>query len=278
MVTIRLRCLINIILIVPLFFLFAVAPVLAVVDEEYIIGDGDSLQISVWGEPALNTITIVRPDGKITLPGIGDIVASGLSTKVLSERLSVELSRLIKKAIVTVTVINITNNKIYVFGGGPNSGVYQFPERTTLLRFLCRLGNLKGADLQNAYILRNGKKLEVNFYSLFIKGDLSGDTALKSGDMLYIPDNELNKIYIMGAVNTPKHILHREGIKILDSILEAGGFTKFAKENNVLVLRKDSGGVKEIRVKVKDLMQEGDINQNIPLIPGDYVIIKESLF
>jgi len=96
-----------------------------------------------------------------------------------------------------------------------------------------------------------------------------------------MPDNELNKMYVMGAVNQPRYLFYREGIRILDAILEAGGFTKFAKESDVLVLRntsKDAKQMQTINVKVKDFMKDGDVSQNITLMPGDLVIVKESIF
>ena len=247
-------------------------------DKDYVIGDGDTLQISVWGESQLNAGVIVRPDGKITLPGVGDITASGFTLEQLSKRLTEKLETLVKKPIVTVTATGITNNKVYVFGGGTSSGVQNLPGRTTLLKFLCGLGNLKNADLEHAYILRNNKRLDVDFYALFVKGDMSKDILLNAEDIIYMPDNELKKIYVMGAVNAPKYIQYRQGIKILDVIIEAGGFTKFARENNVLILRKNSEQTKEITVKVKDIMKEGNLSQNIYLMPGDFVIVKEGIF
>src|SRR4030042_4252669 len=256
--------------------------------DDYVIGDGDTLQIFVWGSPQLSASLRVRPDGKITLRAVGDVVASGFTPEKLSKNLSEKLESVEKKPIVTVTVTGITNNKVYVFGGGVEqtiqgatySGVYFLPGRTTLLKFLCRLGNLKSADLKRTYIVRNGVRLDVNIYDLFVKGDLSKDIFLKAEDIIYMPDNELNKIYIMGAVNSPKYIYHREGIRILDAILDAGGFNKFARENDVLILRKSSGGsekMEELRLKVKDLMKEGDLSQNVTLMPGDFVIVKESI-
>lgn len=243
--------------------------------DDYVIGDGDALNISVWGAKELGGQVTVRPDGKITLEAVGDVTASGFTPMKLAEELGEKLKSVVKKPIVTVTVTGITNNKVYLIGGGVPSGILNLPDRTTLLKFLCRLGTLKGADLAHAYIYRGGKKLDVNFYDIFVKGELSKDAPLFPGDVLYIPDNESSKIYLMGAVNAPKFIYHREGLRILDAILEAGGFTKFAKENDVLLVRK---GSPEVSVKAKDLVRGGDLSQNLALQPGDLLIVKESLF
>jgi polysaccharide export outer membrane protein len=253
----------------------AVMPSMAFSDD-YVIGDGDTLAVSVWGERELSDVAIVRPDGKITLPAAGDIVASGLTPEELGDVITKRLRNFVKKPVVSVAVKQVTNNKIYVFGGGVASSVHTLPGRTTLLQFLCRLGDLSHADLERAYIVRKEENLKVDFQALFVRGDLSADIMLSAGDIIYIPDNELKKIYVIGAVNAPKYIFYREGMKVLDGILEAGGFNQFAKKNDVLILRK--GQEEMSRVKVKDLVKEGDLSQNVELMPGDYVIVKESIF
>lgn len=243
--------------------------------EDYVIGDGDSLMVSVWGVPELSVGVAVRPDGKITLPAIGDVPASGNTPMQLAGKLTEKMKQVVKAPIVTVTVSGITNNKVYVIGGGVPPGINALTGRTTLMKFMSRFGNYKTADLTRAYLMRDGKKLDVNFYDLLIKGDLSNDPLLKAEDIIYVPDIEANKIYVMGAVVTPKLIYHREGYKVLDAILEAGGMTKFASENSVQVLRKGSA---PLTVKMKDLMKEGDLTQNIFLMPGDFIIVKEGIF
>src|SRR4030043_1183953 len=91
-------------------FLLIIMPIAAAADD-YVIGDGDTLQISVWGSPELSSGATVRPDGKITLPAIGDVVASGFTPEDLSKKLSEKLETVVKKAIVTVTVTGITKTK-----------------------------------------------------------------------------------------------------------------------------------------------------------------------
>lgn len=243
--------------------------------DDYVIGDGDGLSVSVWGVPELSVGVVVRPDGKITLPAIGDIPASGNTPMQLAGKLTEKMKEVVKAPIVTVTVSAITNNKVYVIGGGVPPGINVLAGRTTLMKFMARFGNYKAADLTRAYLMRDGKKLDVNFYDLLIKGDLSNDPLLKAEDIIYVPDIESNKIYVMGAVTTPKLTYHREGYKILDAILEAGGMTKFASENSVMVLRKGSA---PLTVKMNDLMKDGDISQNIYLMPGDFIIVKEGIF
>lgn len=266
---------------------------------DYVIGEGDGLDIAVWGVRDLNVSVTVRPDGMITIPGLGDVKASGFTPKGLQEDLQVRLKELVKSPIVTVTVRQITNSKVYIFGGGVNSGVYDLNRRTTLLQLLCTIGNFPGAagggasstpggagtaastaapDFKKAYVLRNGKKIKEDFTRLFINGDISEDIVIETNDSIFIPQLPDKNVYVLGAVTTPRSIQFREGMTVMEAILEAGGFTRFARQNSTLIHRKEGGKEATIEVKAKDLMNDADLGQNIKLKPGDYVIVKEGIF
>lgn len=262
-------------LLAVLFFLILPSVVYA---EDYIIGEGDTLYVSVWGEEKLSVSVKVRPDGKITIPALGDVEAAGLAPKALQELLSIKLRKLIKKPVVTVIIEEINNNKVYVFGGGVKPGVYDMERRTTLLQLLCQVGEFNNVDLHKAYILRKGKKIKEDFYRLFIKGDIDEDLVIKADDVVFIPALDDKNVYVVGAVNTPRIIEYREGLSVMEAILESGGFTKFAKENGTVIFRNDGSEETSIRVKIKDLIKHGDLSQNVRLKPGDYIVIKEGIF
>ena len=280
------------------FCLVILIPVVAFAGD-YVVGEGDGLDIGVWGVKELNFSVRVRPDGKITVPGLGDIVASGFTSKELQNELAKKLKELVKNPIVTVTVREVTNSKVYVFGGGISSGVHELNRRTTLLQLLCLIGNTaagggangthggggvasssngKVADYKNAYILRKGKKIKENFYRLFINGDVSEDITIETNDAIFIPQLLEKNIYVLGAVNIPKVIEYHDGMTAMEAILEAGGFTKFAKQNDTSILRKDGQKDITIPIKAKDLLQDGDLGQNVKLKAGDYIIVKEGIF
>ena len=289
-----------------LMFVLALAP--RVMAGDYLIGEGDLLMISVWGEKELSQTVKVRPDGKITLPALGEIMAANLSPTELQTTLTKQLRGIVKNAVVTVIVSEVTNNKVYVFGGGVSSGVYSLTQRTTLLQLLCQIGQQKPvletatapagspantqanaqtqqtaqtADLRNAYVIRNGQKVKQDFYDLFINGRMSDDIVIVPNDAIFIPAFRDRNVYVMGAVMTPKSIAYRDGLTVVEALLEAGGFTKFAQQNNTVIYRKSEKGDKKeiaIPVRVKDLINDGDLRQNTRLLPGDYVVVRESLF
>ncbi len=242
--------------------------------DDYLIGKGDVLEVSVWGVPEMSRSVTVRPDGKITLPAVGDLLADRKTPENLSKEISEKMKEYIKQPIVTVSVERIINNRVYITGGGA-SRVFDMVKETTLLKLLSELGDLSGVDLRRAYLSRDGKKIDSDFYSLYFDGDMSQDITLQAEDIIFIPSNRLNLIYVVGAVAQPQNLHFYEGMTVMDAILAAGGFTEFAKEGSVFVVGKDG---KKVKIDLKKVIKNKDISANIALKPGDYVIVEESLF
>jgi polysaccharide biosynthesis/export protein len=101
---------------------------------------------------------------------------------------------------------------------------------------------------------------------------------LKAGDIIFIPAMLEQNVYVLGGVETPRAIPFREGMSVIEAILEAGGFNKFANENRTVIIRKQEAEIETIPVRAKDLFSKGDLEQNIPLQLGDYVIVREGIF
>jgi polysaccharide export outer membrane protein len=262
------------IFLIVLVLLFA-TPVLA---EDYLIGEGDTLMISVWGEKDLTLSVIVRPDGKITIPAVGEVMAANSTVKELQATINAKIAKIVKNPIVTVLVTGITNNKVYLFGGGVKLGVFTLAQRTSLLQLLCQVDDVRKADLKKAYVLRRGKKIKEDFSKLYLQGDTAEDIIIESNDIIYISASTNKNVYVMGAVNTPKFVEYRDGLTVMEAILEAGGFTKYASQNDTIIYRKDGTREITINVKMKKLINNGDITQNALLHPGDYIVVKEGIF
>jgi len=262
--------------------------------EGYVIGEEDMLQISVWGNAELNVHLPVRPDGMISMPLVGDIKAAGTTPHELKVNLEKELVRFVKAPVVSVMVTEINSFKVYIFGdgasramnsggaaanagGGATSGQMTLKRNTTLLQLLAQLGSLSDIDTKNAYLLRAGKRLDVNFEDLIANGDVSQDVKLESNDVIYLPAGFNSRIRVTGAVRTPGVFPYAGGMTALDAVLIAGGFTEFASQNDVIIVRQAGNAVKNIRVKLKDVMN-GNISKNALLKPGDIVTVKTGIF
>ncbi|MEW6378732.1 MAG: polysaccharide biosynthesis/export family protein [bacterium] len=249
-------------------------------DDDYKIGAEDVLQISVWGNEHLNQEVIVRPDGKISFPLVNDLRIIGLTTEDLRKIITEKLASFISNPEVSVVVKGINSYKIYVIGAASSPGVIVLKRKTNLLQFLAMSGGLtlaQNADLKKAYILRNNKRLPVDFEKLVEEGDINQNVDLLPDDVIYIPDNFPKRITIIGEVKAPGTITYKNGITVLDAVLMTGGPTEDADLNDTRIVRKTlQGNSKEgkaavIKVKLKDIMKKGKLEKNIKLEPGDTV-------
>lgn len=93
-----------------------------------------------------------------------------------------------------------------------------------------------------------------------------------------VPVSAFSQIKVIGQVTTPQSMPFREGMRVLDAILAAGGLGEFAAANRAKVVRKEDGKERELRVKLGDLVNKGDMKHNIELKPGDVLVVPQSVF
>jgi len=92
------------------------------------------------------------------------------------------------------------------------------------------------------------------------------------------PVSRYSQVKVVGQVTRPSAVPYREGMTVLDAILEVGGLTPFAAGNRAKVVRTEDGKQREIKVKVDDLVNKGDLSENEALRPGDVLLVPESRF
>ncbi len=156
----------------------------------YIIGVEDELQISVWREPELSTVVVVRPDGIITLPLVNDVKAVGLKTEELQNVLLDKLKNFVNEPQVTVIVRAIRSRKVYLVGEVGHQGTYALNGDMTALELLAAAGGVGPfAKADSIYILReqNGKKIRIPFHYKKAVAGKSENVTLQPGDVVVVP-------------------------------------------------------------------------------------------
>jgi polysaccharide export outer membrane protein len=157
---------------------------------EYVIGPEDVLHIAVWKENDLTATLPVRPDGKISLPLLNDVQASGLTPQQLADSVTEKLRKYIADPRVTVVVTAINSKRIYLVGEVSHVGATTMLPNMTVLQALSSAGINQFAKTKGIYVLRteNGKqqKLPVNYRKL-IKGDVQQNYVLQAGDTIVVP-------------------------------------------------------------------------------------------
>lgn len=175
-------------------------PELTIEEDSYLIGPTDQLQIFVWRNPELSTGVIVRPDGRISVPLIDDLQASGKTPTELSLSIEEILGEYIQNPEVTVIVTGFV---------GPFD----------------------------------------------------------------------QQIRVVGEAAQPQTIPFRRSMTVLDVMIQVGGLTDFADGNRAVLIRTRAGEAQEsYRVRLSDLLKDGDVSANAYVLPGDVLIVPQSWF
>jgi polysaccharide export outer membrane protein len=174
-------------------------PLPTLVSSEYQIGPGDSLNVFVWRNPELSLEAPVRPDGRISIPLVEDVVAIGKTPSALAREIEQKLSKYVNSPIVTVI---------------PRSFVGPFDQQ----------------------------------------------------------------VRVVGEAVVPRALPYRANMTVLDAMIQVGGLTKYAAGNRAELIRTINNSHDEYPLRLANLINDGDISWNVPLAPGDIIIIPQSYF
>jgi polysaccharide export outer membrane protein len=160
-------------------------------NSDYVIGADDTLHISVWKEPDLSETLPVRPDGKISLPLLGDVTAAGMTPSELGDSVKEKLKKYVDDPRVTVVVTAMNSRRIFVTGEVTHSGAMPLLPNMTMLQALAAAGFTQFANLKAIYLLRNegGRQVKYRFnYKDVVKGrHQEQNIPLRPGDTVVVP-------------------------------------------------------------------------------------------
>ncbi len=167
------------------------APKALSLGPEYHLGPGDKLRIEVYKDPQLSQSLQVRPDGKITLPLVGDVAAAGLTPEQLRDQIANQLKEYITTPVVTVIVVEALAANVYVMGEVTKPGPVLMHGPTTVLQALAMAGGFKDfANTKDVKVLRpqaDGSLQTIPFnYNDAIKGNMK-PVFLQAGDTVVVP-------------------------------------------------------------------------------------------
>ena len=161
-------------------------------ERDYVIGAQDLLVINIWKEPELSHTVPVRPDGRISLPLVEDIQASGLTPIELARAIDTKLRRFITNPIATVIVQESNSHRIYLIGAVARPGAYPLIPQMTVLQALATAGGFQEfAAVKRIVVLRTvgGKNVKYPFnYKQVIRGKWTDQNImLLNGDTIVVP-------------------------------------------------------------------------------------------
>jgi polysaccharide export outer membrane protein len=173
-------------------FAFSEEQAVPVPEALYALGPEDVLEISVWRDEALTKQVVVRPDGKISFPLIGDVVARGKTVEELRQAVEQKIRAFVPDAPVTVTVVEVRSPKVYVVGKVIRPGMYVMGEPMRVMQALGMAGGMTPfANQDSVKIIRkeNGHQrvFEFNYSEVADGKDLEQNIRLKPGDTIVVP-------------------------------------------------------------------------------------------
>jgi polysaccharide biosynthesis/export protein len=156
--------------------------------KAYVLGAEDVVAIRVWREPDLSGPQAIRPDGKITLPMVGEVQAGGLSPEQLSETLTKRFSEFINRPEIVVTVQAVRSKRYYITGEVNRPGVFPLPVPTTVLEALTQAGGFRDfSNPKKITIMRGDKRIKFNYKEVIKGKNLAQNILLESGDYIVVP-------------------------------------------------------------------------------------------
>ena len=162
--------------------------------EEYRLDSGDVLTIEVWGYEKLPMREVmIRPDGRLSFPMVGEVQAAGLSTRQLTDVLTKGLSNYVEGPKVSINIAKLHTTRVYVLGEVVKPGMYELEKQHNLLDALSAAGSYtQHAAKTKVYIIRKDQTdtpLKVNLMNILKKGDMTHNYALGDGDVVYLHGN-----------------------------------------------------------------------------------------
>lgn len=258
------------------FFLLLVTPAFSVVaNDNYQIGPGDLLQITVFDHAELTSKVRVDEQGRIQLPLIGQVNVDGLDTSSISEKLvSLFADGYLVNPQISIRVDEYRSRKVVVVGQVGHPGLFELSGPTTLLELISKVGGLT-KDAGDKISINRGKIgdqfsgeeiIEINIRQLLEEGDTSIDVQLKDGDSVFVPKASI--AYVTGEVKRPDSYKIDEGETVIMLITKAGGFTPIASQGRIRIIRTIDGE--------ENVMER--VPLNLPVLPDDVIVVPESFF
>jgi polysaccharide export outer membrane protein len=258
--------------------------------QEYRIGPGDVLTITVWGQPDLSRDYTVDPDGFTPFPLINRVKAGGLTTRELSATLVALLGKdyLVDPQVI-VSVKEYLSQKVTILGETARPGVFYLTGPTTLVDVLSRAGWLSKSAGRQILLVREqpvagpgAPSANATIQRINIDDIQSGNSAknvpIQAGDTLFVMSRDDNNYFVFGEVKRPGAYPLEKETNILEGITIAGGFTEKASPSRTRVIRVGTTGQQVLEIDMNDVIKRGQRDKAVRLQANDVVVVPESFF
>jgi polysaccharide export outer membrane protein len=233
--------------------------------QDYIVGEGDLLQISVFEAQDLKREARVGARGTITLPLLGAVEIKGLTVREAEERIeNAYRQKYLQDPHVNIFVKEQHGSKITVLGAIKNPGTYDLFARQRLLDVLATAGGLSDKAGWTVQVRRSSpdpnrpETFLIDLDQLVSKGKAELNVEIRGRDVIFIPEGGI--VYVDGAVRRPGSYAVKQGMTVQQSIVAAGGFATIADEGNIKLVRYAGEGERQVlQLSMRDIHGGSDL-------------------
>jgi len=253
--------------------LVAIQSNLAVAAQEYLLGSGDIIRVSVFKNPDLSLDVRVSEAGTIAYPLIGSVALSGLTLPAAERKIGQMLKDggFVLNPQVNILLTQALGNLVSVIGDFNTPGRYSIETSGGHLSgMLAAAGGIAstGADIVIVSGMRGGKpfRREIDIVKMYSSGNTADDIELYGGDTLFV--NRTPMFYIYGQVQKPGQVRLERGMTVMQALASGGGVTGKGTSRGIVRHRRDANG----KVKEENVSLDDDVHDQ------DVIYVKESLF
>jgi protein involved in polysaccharide export with SLBB domain len=249
------------------------------------LGPGDLIDVEVLGNVASKSTVTIGPDGKIYYSLLPGLFVWGMTLSETKEAMEKSLAKYFRDSQeIALSLRAIGSKKVWILGNVQKPGIYVLATPLTVLEAISMAGGTivgharseEMIDLQNSFVMREGKLLPVDFYRLLRKGDMSQNIFLQPDDFIYVKSITSSDVYVLGAVTQPNIVSFSDHISLVSAIASVGGPIKYAHLSQMAIVR---GSLAEPKIAIVDYkpIVRGEAT-DVQLEPGDIVYVPFSPF
>ena len=262
-------------------------PDFGLMHQDYELGPGDIINVIVWDHPEITipagsyrsaeqSGTLVADDGTIFFPFAGTVKVAGKTTREVRDMLSQRMSKVIENVQLDVRIVAFRSKRVYVVGEVKQPGLQPINDiQMTMLEAVNRAGGItEEADHGNVLLTRAGETWRVDLQALYEDGDVSQNVPLLPGDIVNVPDRQLNKVFVLGEVKTPgSFVMNKRRTTLAEALSEAGFVNQLTADASwIYVMRSDNGSSElfHLNASSADALL---LAERFPLRPRDIVYV-----
>ena len=256
----------------------------------YLIGLGDKLEIRLRDVTVTTETVPVRSDGNVSFALVENVRAAGRTEAELDSSLTAELSKYFRNPKVDIDVVEFNSQVVSILGAiesvtsatgatiASGQGRYSLKTRTTVLDLILEAGGTTpDAQLHLVRLVRGGRTYRLDVQRVLDTGEKTHNVVLQGNDIIIVPGTDLKsrKVIVLGEVASTGVYMFSEGVRLMEALGQAGGFTPAAQRDDIRVIRIVDGTPSMFRLDFGRIVM-GDVEQNVSLESDDVVYVPRS--